>query len=129
MTDWTQAAVNTLTAAGIVRVYPLGEVPPSPPYPYAVVSATREGSAGAMLDSSHALGLHRVTVQVFAKTSARIAEMADLVDGALQDRRLIDAPTCGPCDLQVAALTRDPDDAGVLGHTSTYLFIVTREHP
>lgn len=129
MSGWTAAAVDRLTAAGIARAYTFGGVPQSPAYPYLVVSALRVTPVTASLNGGHDLATWRVTTQAFGRTKAAVDSLDGIAFDALQDQQLVDAITCGPCDLQVSAETRDPDDSGVIGITSSYLFQITRERP
>lgn len=129
MTDWAKAAVDHLTAAGIKRAYPQGGVPASPVYAYVVVTVSRVTPGAYGLAGGHGVVTWRLTTQVFGRTSAEVAAVEDIAFNALQDRQLLPGIECGPCDLQVSNATRDSDDDGVLGVTSSYLFTVTKEIP
>lgn len=127
MTSWTAAAVDKLTAAGVARAYALGSVPASPGYPYVVVMVSRDDALSPALAGGHDLVRWRVTTQTFGRQVEQVEHFDGLAFKALQDQQLVAAIECGPCDLQVSAPTRDPDDGGVLGVTSSYLFNATRE--
>lgn len=129
MTSWTQVAVDVLTAAGIKRAYATNAVPANPGYPYVVVSTQRVAPGARALAGGHGAMTWRVTTQVFGRGLAEVEDVDGIAFGALQDRRLIDDITCGPCDLQVSADNRDPADDGVLGRTTSYLFVITKEIP
>ena len=129
MTDWTQAAVDKLTAAGVKRAYRVGEVPDNPQYAYAVVSASRVATAAHGLAGGHGVVSWFVMVQCFGRTNAEIDLLDGIVFPALQDQKLADDIECGPCDLNVSALTRDSDDGGILCRLSTFRFTVTRSVP
>lgn len=129
MTPWNKAAVDALTAAGIKRVYPMGGVPASPTYAYVVVTVTRVTPGAYALAGGHGVITWRLTTQTFGRTTAEVEAVDSLAFDALQDRQLLPLIECGPCDLQVSNATRDPDDDGVLGVTSSYLFTVTKEIP
>ena len=129
MTAWTQAAVDSLTAAGIKRAYPQGGVPASPAYAYVVVTVARVTPGAYALAGGHGVVTWRLTTQTFGRTAAEVEAVDALAFNALQDQQLLPRIECGPCSLQVSNASRDPDDAGVLGVTSSYLFTVTKEIP
>ena len=129
MTDWTVAAITKLTAAGVKRVYAFGSVPKSPEYAYMVVSASRVITQAKGLAGGHGLVRWFLTTQSFGRTHADADILDHLAFTALQDQQLAASIACGPCDMQTSALTRDPDDTGVMGRTTVYAFTTTREIP
>lgn len=122
MTD-LDIVLAAVVAVGVDRAYKPNEVPDSPVMPYTVVSVTRD--LPKHHDGTGAPGTwdRRATFQSF--------DVAD--DGALDfDRMAVDAlegrilsGLDGMWRTQVgSALTRDPDNKGVIGVTSTLLCTV-----
>lgn len=119
-----EVIIDTLTSAGVDRAYPLGEVPPSPQYPYAVVSHA-PGAPQVRTLNYAGPPMGRFTVQHFGK-SAESIDMSEGISGltfAAFDGRPLDLPGT-PVAWQEVATTpyRDPDDQGVLNVLHTYRF-------
>ena len=115
------ALVTIATAAGITRAYAVGNVPPTPGYPYAVLSCDtgtpglrRAGGGSVRKD-------RRVTVQMFARTDDNVLALAALADVAFEDKVLSTLPRrpFSMRELQTGIL-RDPDTTGVLNILHTY---------
>lgn len=132
------AAVVDQVASGrspAPRVYEFGKVPPKPKgsdagyYPYSVVGVTLGTAANYTLDATHGTRDVRIWVQSFSKTADAALAYDEAADVRLLDQRLeVDGYDCGPIRVQVAAaMTRDPDDEGVVGVTSAYIFTTTKE--
>jgi len=121
-------AVATATAT-VPRLYALNSVPASPTYPYGAYSATLGRGDAYTLDVSHGLRWGRVTVQTFGRTADSALTRMDEAVAALLDQRLtIAGYQCGPLALELdPAVTRDPDDTGVVGVTATFTFTATKE--
>jgi hypothetical protein len=121
-------AVATATAA-VPRLYAMNSVPASPSYPYGSYSATFGRGDAYTLDVSHGLRWGRVTVQTFGRTADSALSRMDEVVAALLDQRLtITGYSGGPLVLELdPAVTRDPDDNGVVGVTATFTFTATKE--
>ena len=98
----------------MTRVYKLGSVPSSPPYPYAVVGLGTPDKIARTGDGT-AADLARFTVQFFGRTLDAVLDIATKAD---LDGTFIDGRLC------VRELTtspyRDPDDSGVLAILHTY---------
>jgi hypothetical protein len=114
----------------VPRFYPLGSVPPKPPYPYGVYAAMFGGGDGYTLDSTYSVRNGLVSVQTFGKTSDSASDHMEKVLAALLDV----APDVDGWDttplragLDQAALNRDPDDNGVLTATMPLTFTATKE--
>lgn len=133
MSAFLTAAVAKVTSGRTPapRVYTFGAVPVSPVYPYSVVGASLADAGNYTLDAAHGTRNVRVTVQSFGKTSAAALAYDAAADANLLDQRLAVAGfECGPIRLQVTSpLLRDPDDEGVIGITSAYIFTTTKEQP
>lgn len=107
-----------LRAATGGRVYPVGAVPASPQYPYAVIGYAPNAPAVRDLGGSGD-PLRRFTVQHFGRTADSVEAVADgtfvTFDGKEVDGDL--------CTQEIATpIFRDPDDSGVLSTTHTYTF-------
>lgn len=111
------------------RIYATNAVPASPTYPYSVVGVTLSDAGGYSLCAKHGTRNVRIWVQSFGRTTESAAVYAESADARLIDRSLqVPGHVCGPIRLQVAAsMTRDPDDGGVVGVTSAYIFTTTKE--
>lgn len=113
------------TAAGAVpRLYRLNAVPTGPTYPYGSFSASLGRGAAFALTGKEGLRWGRIVVQTFGKTADSAVGHAELVRAALVETRLTMAgfeTTACRAELD-PAVTRDPDDAGVVGVTTTYTF-------
>lgn len=111
------------------RVYALGSVPAAPAYPYSVVGATTDQAGTYTLDAVHGTRDVRIWVQSFGRTADSALAYDEAADANLLDQRLtVTGFDCGPIRVQVgSAMTRDPDDSGVVGVTSAYIFTTTKE--
>lgn len=120
-------AVATATAA-VPRLQPLNGVVDKT-YPYGVYSATFGRGDAYTLDVSHGLRWGRVVIQTFGKTADSALTRMDEVVALLLDKRLtIAGYSAGPLVLELdPAVTRDPDDTGVVGVTATFTFTATKE--
>ena len=109
-----------IAAAGPGRVYPLGEVPADPGYPYRVIGYAAEPAATRTLDD-RGRPRHRFTVQHFAKTAELLEEEATRTREAFDGRYLEFAASVS--SWQVGNRPgRDPDDHGVLYLLHVYEF-------
>lgn len=98
-------------------------------YPYTVWALAADRPDSYTLDSRHGLRFYRITTQSFGKTLTSALDNDTRVTDALLDQSL-DATgyDCGPCRIQVgSAVVRDPDNAGVVGVTTTLLFTAIKE--
>lgn len=131
MSAFLTAAVAKVTSgrSPAPKVYPIGSVPASPGYPYSVIGVTSEAAENYTLDAHHGTRNYRIWVQSFGKTAESALAYNDAADANLLDQSLTVAGfDCGPIRVQVgAAMTRDPDDEGVVGVTSAYIFTTTKE--
>ena len=120
----TNAAVAQIVAAPVARVYKEGLVPPTPTYPYVIVTATFDAATGYTLDADHGVGDYRITTRSVGSNYDGAVDTDARARGALLDQRITaDGKTYGPGRLQVgSALVRDPDGGSVITVTSTYLF-------
>lgn len=121
-------AVATATAA-VPRLYALNSVPASPTYPYGSYSAVLGRGDTYTLEANYGVRWGRVTVQTFGRTADSALDLMDKVVAALLDKRLtIVGYNGGPlvADLD-PAVTRDPDDTGVVGVTAAFTFTATKE--
>lgn len=117
------------------RVYPVGSVPKKPKgsdagyYPYSVVGVTSDAAGNYTLDAHHGTRNYRIWVQSFGKTAESALAYDAVADANLLDQSLdVDGFDCGPIRVQVGgSMTRDPDDEGVVGVTSAYIFTTTKE--
>lgn len=114
----TSTLVALRKVGGFTRVYPMGGVPATPGYPYVVIGYAPNAPEVRDLGGSGEQ-LRRFTVQHFGKTSDSVEDQADTTFATF-DGKQVDGETC----LQEIAspLFRDPDDAGVLSTTHTYIF-------
>lgn len=116
-------------AAGVPRVYALGDVPQSPEYPYSVYSASLGRGATYLLDNTEGIRLGRIVTQSFGRTAASAEAHCELLRAALVNQVLAItgfATTALRSELD-PSMTRDPDDTGVIGITSTLTFTATKE--
>lgn len=122
------AAVATATA-GVARLYPLGSVPATPTYPYGVYSGSIGRGDGYSLDATYGVRYGLIVVQTFGKVGAAAEDWMDRVTAALLDQTLtIAGLDASPCQLELdPVMTRDPDDAGVVGLTASFTFTATKE--
>ena len=129
--DAVVAAVSQVLSGSMPerRVYPLGSVPASPSYPYSVVGVTPDLAGNYTLDATHGTRNYRIWVQSFGRTAESALAYNEVADTNLLDASLeVDGYDCGPIRVQVGgSMTRDPDDEGVVGVTSAYIFTTTKE--
>ena len=110
-----------LQEAGVDRVYVLGSVPPSPAYPYAVVSPAPGAPQVRTVDGSGDPA-GRFVVQHFGRTLESVTDLAALSFAAF-DGKAMPVPDAPVAWQEVAsAVYRDPDDSGVLAITHTYRY-------
>lgn len=131
MSAFLTAAIAKVSAgrSPAPRVYKMNAVPPSPAYPYSVVSASGDMAGNYTLDAHHGTRDYRITVQSFGRDiDGALAYDAAAVGNLLDASLTVAGYDCGPIRLQVgSAVVRDPDDDGVVGVTSTFLFTTTKE--
>lgn len=114
-------AVATATAS-VPRVYAVGAVPPAPSYPYGVYSAQTTRADGYTIDAQRGLRWFRVTFQAFGRSANGALDLTDQWLAVLLDKTLtVGAKTTAPLriELDPTPPIRDPDDAGVIGMTTT----------
>jgi hypothetical protein len=101
---------------GVHRVYKINDVPPSPVYPYAVVSVGVPDKVSRTLNGS-ASDLNRGVTQFFDRDIDGVLDLAAIgdLDGTYLNGRLLTREVSSPP-------FRDPDDQGVLAVTTTYQF-------
>ena len=121
-------AVETATA-GVARLYKLGEVPPSPEYPYGAYSAVLGRGDSRTLDGAEGMRWGRIVIQTFGRTAdAAIAKAEDARDALVGTRLAVTGyettPVGGELDPSVV---RDPADTGVVSVTQTLTFTATKE--
>lgn len=114
-------AVATATA-DVPRLYPLNSVPPTPTYPYGAYSAALGGGDAYDLSSQHGVRNGEVVVQTFGKTTDSATDHMEKVIDALLDLRLVSGATPLRAALDRPAITRDPDDNGVVAVTMPFTF-------
>jgi hypothetical protein len=116
-------AVATATAA-VQRLYRLNSVPASPVYPYGSFSASMGRGGAYTLDGDEGLRWGRVVVQTFGRTADSAVDHAEQIRAALAGTRLtLSGFETTACRAELdPAVTRDPDDSGVVGVTTTYTF-------
>ena len=107
--------------AGITRAYPLGSVPASPAYPYAVIGCDTGTPVNRRLGGGTNRKPRRVTVQIFAKSDDVVLDYADKADNAFEDKVLstLDGSPFSMREMQTPIM-RDPDTSGVLYILHTY---------
>lgn len=112
--------VTIATTAGIARAYSVGNVPPSPSYPYAVVGCDTGTPGLRRVGGGSTRKARRVTVQMFARTDDGVLGLAVLADAAFEDK-VINLPgkTFSMREMQTGII-RDPDTTGVLHILHTY---------
>lgn len=132
MSDTLYDSAKARFESAVTRAYPIGAVPAQPSYPYLVWSVTQDDAVAYGLDAKPGAQFHRVTWQAFGKTLASVrdydrrATVAFLGVPLLAAGFTCDPPTDGYGGI-LGRLVRDPDDAGLLGITSTLTFIATEE--
>lgn len=120
MSAFSDAAKAQIAGGGIERVYKIGAVPSGATYPYITLACSFDGAEAYTLDADHGLGVRRLTTQAQSKTLDGAEDLDDKARAVLLDKRI---GAFGPGVMQVGgAVNRDPDDAGVITITSTYLF-------
>lgn len=121
------AAIARLEAAGTSRVYPAGEVPDRPTYPYAVVSTSDTPAYNHA--GQHSASSWRINVQGFGKTYDECARMVERADAAFLGQVLTEYdPDASPCRRDILnGPERDPDGGGVLGALASYVFTARSE--
>ena len=116
-------------AASVAREYALNSVPASPTYPYGSFSATLGRGDVYLLDDSEGVRHGRIVHQAFGRTAASALDKSEafravVVGVSLAITGYETTPVRAELDPQVS---RDPDDAGVVGVTTTYTFTATEE--
>lgn len=121
-------AVATATAA-VPRLYALNGVPANPTYPYGTYSATFGRGDTYRSDGTEGLRWGRIIFQTFGHTATAAIDHADDVRAALVGQVLtVGGVPIGPITSELdPAVTRDPDDTGVVGVTTTFTFTATEE--
>lgn len=129
MSAFMQAVAAKQATAGIVRAYDEGSVPASPAYPYQTRAVTPDRAGGYTLDSNHGFRTFRVVVRSFGRSATSALDIDAKTREVLEDERLTVAGwSCDPCRVELgSAMTRDPDDGGVISVVSTYTFTATKE--
>lgn len=114
--------VTHLVASGVVRAYKLGDVPASPPYPYAVLTLNT-GTARARGLDMKAGKTYRLSVQMFGREHDSVTDLAGIADEAFDGTPLdyIDGYPVSVRELSTDPY-RDPDDLGVLNVLHTYRY-------
>lgn len=110
------------------RTWALNKVPPSPEYPYRVVTvAPAEPYARTVAGGSSRF--QRITIQSFGRTLDGALEFDEEATGLLDGFFLIASGyDCGACQIELAsAVNRDPDDKGVVGVTTTLKLSAPKE--
>lgn len=121
-------AVATATE-DVPRLYPLNAVPNGPQYPYGTYAATLGRGDTYTLDDTEGVRWLRVVVQTFGKTASSALAKAEAATDALKGVRLTVAgyeTTRLHVELD-PTVTRDPDDKGVVGVTTTLTATATEE--
>jgi len=131
MTDPFVAAIEQMLPPDL-RAYKMNEVPKEPRPPYAVWSLGDDRPTTYRGDATHGLRFYRLTWQAFGKTldAARSANTR-FSDAVLDRLPVVAGYRCGPMvagsDSIFGAPTRDPDDGGLVGLTSSLTFTATKE--
>lgn len=126
----TPTEAVTALASGVARLYVMNAVPADPTYPYGVQAAVLGGGDAYTLDSRAGLRHGLVSVQTFGRTANSATDLMEQVVSALLDRSLDVADwDCTPlrAGLDQPAITRDPDDDGVVTVTLPFTFTATKE--
>lgn len=112
----------------VERLYPLNEVPAKPTYPYGTYSAAMGRGDTYTLDDEEGVRWLRVVVQTFGKTATSALGKAEAATSALKGTRLaVDGYETTRLRVELdPAVTRDPDDKGVVGVTTTLTATATR---
>lgn len=121
-------AVATATE-DVERLYALNAVPGKPTYPYGSYSASLGRGDTYTLDDAAGVQWLRVVVQTFGRTADSALTKAEEVTATLKGLRL-EVVGYDTTRLRVEldpAVTRDPDDNGVVGVTTTFTATATEE--
>ena len=123
------AVAAAQTSAGVARAYDEGAVPASPTYPYQTRAVTGDRAGGYTLDSNHSYRTFRIVLRSFGKTASSVLDLDEKARRALEDERLtVPGWDCDPCRVELgSAMTRDPDDNGVMSVVTTLTFNATKE--
>jgi hypothetical protein len=121
------SAVATATAA-VPRLQPMNGVVDKT-YPYGVYSATFGRGDTYTNDGTEGVRWGRIVLQTFGRTTDSATDLYDQARAALVGKVLtVDGSPIGPITGELdPAVTRDPDDAGVVGVTTTFTFTATEE--
>lgn len=115
------AVLAAVVGGGVPRAYKVNEVPQDPPYPYTIVSVTRDLPGNRAMTGPAGTWNRRATLQSFDQTANGALTFDQMATAAL-DGRIVAG---GMWEVQVgAALVRDPDNRGVIGVTTTLLCTV-----
>lgn len=106
--------------AGITRAYPIGSVPASPAYPYAVIGCDTGTPTNRRLGGGTDRKPRRVTVQMFGRSDDTVLDLAGKADDAFEDKALTIAGSPFSMRELQTPIMRDPDTAGVLNILHTY---------
>lgn len=107
--------------AGVTRAYPVGSVPATPTYPYAVIGTDAGTPTNRRLGGGTDRKPRRVTVQIFGKSDDSVLALADLADAAFEDK-VLGSLAGDPFSMREmqTPIMRDPDAGGVLNVLHTY---------
>lgn len=114
----TADLVAARKVGGFTRVYPMGEVPGSPTYPYVVIGYAPNAPI-VRTQIGEGDPIRRFVVQHFGRTSNSVEDQA-AITFATFDGQAISGDMCEQETATV--ISRDPDDRGVLTTTHTYRF-------
>lgn len=111
-------------AAAVPRLYRINSVPGAPTYPYGSFSASLGRGGAYDLTGDEGLRWGRIVVQTFGRTADSAVDLAEQVRTALVEKRLaMTGFETTACRAELdPAVTRDPDDNGVVGVTATFTF-------
>ncbi len=114
----TADLVTARKVGGFTRVYPMGEVPALPTYPYVVIGYVPNAP---IVRNQLGQGdqVRRFFVQHFGRTSNSVEDQASITFATFDGK-----PVSGDVCQQEAAtvIDRDADDRGVLSTTHTYRY-------
>ena len=129
MSVFLAAVAAAQAASGVARSYDEGAVPASPTYPYQTRAVMGDRAGGYTLDSHHGFRTFRIVTRSFGRSSASALDIDGKARSGLEDLRLsVTGWSCDPCRVELgSALTRDPDDNGVISVVTTYTFNATKE--
>jgi hypothetical protein len=132
-TDPFTAAVTDMVDAVIpaARIYVTNAVPAEPVMPYTVLAVTPDRPMTYRLSASHGVRVYRIILQSFARSYDGALDYDGDATSVLLDKvPVVTGYSCGPCVIEIgSAMTRDPDDNGVIGITTTLTFSATKETP